>query len=201
MALIVAALAVGAIAYALGRNGGRTPQAGDTPTTVALTSTSVGRSSTSEAPATTSTPRPTTSTTPASTQTSSTQAPATEVDAARSAAVVYFTYGTTAEGYPSFEEVIAPSAAPSVESMIIGPDYRNAGCYQIVKSIQEDPIPNPPTYGFDLHLAYRCPVDAPMSSTDGSPLPLTEDLYVEATVDPSPTGGYWATAIEIVGNN
>ena len=85
--------------------------------------------------------------------------------------------------------------------MIIGPDYRNAGCSQIVESIEEDPLPNPPTYGWDLRLRFQCPDGPPTSSADGTALPLTEDLYVEATVAPSPTGGYWATHVEIVDNN
>jgi hypothetical protein len=152
-------------------------------------------------PATTGTEAATTSTTTTPPTTRMAVPSLDEAEAARSAAVVYFTYGVTAEGYPPFEEIISPSAAPSVESMIIGPDYRNAGCSQIVESIQEDPLPNPPTYGWGLRLRYQCPDGPPASSADGSLLPLTEKLYVEATVAPSPTGGFWATNVEIVDND
>lgn len=156
---------------------------------------------TTTAPVATSTEAPPTSTTIAPPPTTAAVLSLDEAEAARSAAVVYFTYGVTAEGYPAFEEIISPSAAPSLKSMIIGADYRNAGCSQIVESIQEDPLPNQPTYGWALSLRYQCPDGPPTSSIDGTPLPMTDDIYVEVTVAPSPSGGYWATQVQIVDNN
>lgn len=180
---VLALVVIAGGAFALGR------QSDDEPPSAAVPST------TTTAPAPTSTEAPTTSTTTTPPPTTAAVPSLDEAEAARSAAVVYFTYGVTAEGYPPFEEIISPSAAPSVESMIIGPDYRNAGCTQIVESIEEDPIPSPPAYGWVLSLRYRCPDGPPISMATGDPLPMTEDLYVEVTVAPAPTGGYWATEV------
>ena len=195
LAAILALLLVAGAAFGLGRRSGN-----DTPSGAGSASGAPSRSSSSttatSAPRSTTTAPPTTSRPP-----TTTIAPATASDAARSAAVVYFTYGDSAKGYPSFQTVIAPSARPSVDSMIIGPDYRNASCSQIVESVREDPLPNPPTYGWDLTLRYQCPDGPPTSSADGTPLPMTENLYVEVTVAPSPAGGYWATQVQIVDNN
>ena len=120
-----------------------------------------------------------------------------EAEAAQSAAVVYWTYGVTASGYPTYEEVIAPSARPAAESMILGADYRNAGCTQIVSSITNTSFPDdPPNYHhFTAELQRNCPDGA--TGFDGAPLgPLTETLYLGVATAPKPGGGWWATEMQ-----
>jgi hypothetical protein len=147
----------------------------------------------------------TTSVTPTPTSTSVQEAPpgtgtntgATEEDAARSAAVVYFTYGTPATGYPPLQSIVAPEGLPATDSMVIGADYRNAGCTQIVQNIAETNSA-PAYFEFDLVLALRCPDGPPTSSADGASLPLTINEHIDVTTAPNPTGGFWATQIQLI---
>lgn len=186
---VLALVAVAVAAYGLGRQGGEKPAPADAATSPSTAS---------------STPSSTTTSTSTSTSTSTTAQPSTTqevaptaAETARSAAVVYWTYGVTATGYPTFEEVIAPSARPAVESMILGADYRNAGCTQIVSSITNTSFPDddPSYHRFTAELQRNCPAGA--TGFDGAPLgPLTETLYLGVITAPKPGGGWWATEMQ-----
>ncbi len=107
-----------------------------------------------------------------------------------------------AEGYPSFDSVISPAGSYSVESQVLGPDWRNAGCNQIVKTITDVPPAvvatdggNVGNFGFALTLKRNCP----HNSVDffGKPLALEEMILLQVTGGPRPGGGYWATHVEL----
>lgn len=203
---IVVVVALAGIAFFLGRRTGNEGESKPTrpPATASTISTAPVVTVPSSQPTTTVPLTTTTTTLPRSSPTTTTSAliprsgtADTEADAARSAAVVYFTYGVTANGYPSLEAVVAPPARPALVSDVIGSDYSNAGCTQIVQDITET-NGAPAYFEFELMLSLRCP-DGPPASADGIPLSLTLREDISVTTAPNPAGGYWATQILLFG--
>lgn len=121
-------------------------------------------------------------------------------EAARSAAVVLYTYGVVAEGYPPHEEILAPDSWVGTLSSILSPEFRNADCIQIVETIE---LAEPPTsvdqFRFVMGLKVTCPEGA-IGPATGERLPRVErrSLTADVTVGPSPYGGYWNVWLWIV---
>lgn len=145
----------------------------------------------------------TTSTATAATAATTTQAPTSggfdftdEANVARAGAVVNWTWGVTAKDYPT-DGLFAPDMT-GMESAVLGPEARNAGCTQIVAAITPtgtDPT-DPHQHLFSLTLNLRCPPGA--TDYDGAPIDTSpRDLDVVIETAPRPSGGWWVTSAEL----
>lgn len=162
--------------------------------------TSVSTLPTTELLSTTA-PAPTPTAPPEVPTTSTTQAPPAvsgedPAEIARQVAVVYFTFGVNPDGYPSWEELIAPEAWPSTESQVIPSVFKNADCTQIVKDISMEPTTSTTRFEAWLTLSYSCE-QTPIDPMSGEAVETT-DQSLQAFIDvgPSPGGGLWGTGVE-----
>lgn len=116
---------------------------------------------------------------------------------ARAGAVVTWTWGVTAEGYPT-NDLYAPTAASPMESAVLGPEARNAGCTQIVADITPlgASMADNNRYVFNITLTLSCPPEA--TDYEGAPIDTSErELTVAIDTARKPGGGWWVTNAQL----